>query len=258
VNETIARLEFPMGLLREPAFADLSERDQRRYLILTLLAASGGDTSDAGRTAAALSISADEWAECRRRLRTAGLLDEGGRPAHGNPAPVHAAPVEAPAGLPEARPLRTRPTLFPVEAEIVEVGPGVGKAVAIKVVGSGTVGSGVPHAAIVAAWDAIMPPGLPRPRLDDALMRLITARWKEAPERRNLPWWEGFFREAAASDFLTGRTKSDWRADLRWILKAANFAKVLEGNYRNRTGPVLTDTTARNLALLEGWKNAAS
>lgn len=36
-----------------------------------------------------------------------------------------------------------------------------------------------------------------------------------------------------ASDFLTGRT-SDFKAGFDWILKPANFVKILEGNYDNR------------------------
>lgn len=42
------------------------------------------------------------------------------------------------------------------------------------------------------------------------------------------------FRKAEASDFLTGNNDRNWNATFDWILKDANFAKVLDGNYDNR------------------------
>ncbi len=48
--------------------------------------------------------------------------------------------------------------------------------------------------------------------------------------------WTELFRKVEASDFLTGRTKTDgrkWKASFDWVLKSANLTKVLEGNYDN-------------------------
>lgn len=41
--------------------------------------------------------------------------------------------------------------------------------------------------------------------------------------------------KAEQSDFLNGRVK-EFRASFDWILKPANFTKILEGNYTNRNG----------------------
>jgi uncharacterized protein YdaU (DUF1376 family) len=50
-----------------------------------------------------------------------------------------------------------------------------------------------------------------------------------------LNWWAEFFQSVAKSRFLTGRVNSkDGRsfvADLEWILKPSNFAKIVEGKY---------------------------
>ncbi|MBI5270662.1 MAG: YdaU family protein [Burkholderiales bacterium] len=49
-----------------------------------------------------------------------------------------------------------------------------------------------------------------------------------------LAQFDKFFRIAAASDFLTGRD-GQWPAcDLEWLMKDANFTKVIEGKYRNK------------------------
>ncbi len=46
-------------------------------------------------------------------------------------------------------------------------------------------------------------------------------------------YWRALFREVAASDFLCGRA-TDFRADLEWLLRPENFAKVIEGRYAPR------------------------
>jgi len=50
-----------------------------------------------------------------------------------------------------------------------------------------------------------------------------------------LNWWGQFFQSVSKSRFLTGRVNGkDGRAfvaDLEWILKPSNFAKIVEGKY---------------------------
>lgn len=48
-----------------------------------------------------------------------------------------------------------------------------------------------------------------------------------------LDWFDRFFAYVARSDFLTGRS-SKWACDLDWLMKADNFAKVVQGNYENK------------------------
>ena len=59
---------------------------------------------------------------------------------------------------------------------------------------------------------------------------------------RQLPeWWEKFFRDAARSDFLTGRTANErkWVPDFDFFLQPKSFTRVLEGFYHksNRSTP---------------------
>lgn len=42
------------------------------------------------------------------------------------------------------------------------------------------------------------------------------------------------FQNAEASSFMKGSNEHDWSANFDWMMKDANFAKILEGNY-NRT-----------------------
>jgi predicted phage replisome organizer len=51
------------------------------------------------------------------------------------------------------------------------------------------------------------------------------------------------FQKAQASDFLTGRNGRDWQANFDWLIKDANFAKVLDGNYDNKRGGKTTPTS---------------
>lgn len=44
------------------------------------------------------------------------------------------------------------------------------------------------------------------------------------------------FKRANESDFLCGKNDRDWVATFDWILKDANLAKILDGNYENRSG----------------------
>jgi hypothetical protein len=46
--------------------------------------------------------------------------------------------------------------------------------------------------------------------------------------------WREAIARAAASPLLTGQTGRGWRADFDWLCKAANFTKLMEGNYDPR------------------------
>lgn len=62
----------------------------------------------------------------------------------------------------------------------------------------------------------------------------ISARWKENEKRQTIEWWQRFFDHISKSDFLTGRNGS-WNACcFDWIIKSANFIKIIEGNYDNK------------------------
>lgn len=69
----------------------------------------------------------------------------------------------------------------------------------------------------------------------------LSARWREVitaekftPEQ-GVEWFSWFFGYVAKSRFLTGRAPGRdgraWKADFDWLMKPANFAKTVEGNY---------------------------
>ena len=45
---------------------------------------------------------------------------------------------------------------------------------------------------------------------------------------------EEVFKSVLASDFLLGGNDRNWRPDFDWIFKAANYTKILEGNYNGK------------------------
>lgn len=70
----------------------------------------------------------------------------------------------------------------------------------------------------------------------------LRQRWREVASEMKQPsndemlnWWAGFFQHINKSKFLTGKVNSkDGRsfvADLEWIIKPSNFAKIIEGKY---------------------------
>ena len=53
------------------------------------------------------------------------------------------------------------------------------------------------------------------------------------------------FEKAEASDFLKGKNNKDWSATFDWLIKDSNMAKVLDGNYDNRSGTQKKDKPKR-------------
>lgn len=104
-----------------------------------------------------------------------------------------------------------------------------------------------PHHEIIALYAKHLPT-LPRPRVwDGERAKNLRARWRwvltskgedgeplATDTASGLRYFEGFFHFVAQSDFLTGRSDKWHGCDLEWLVKAGNFAKVIEGKYENR------------------------
>ena len=70
-----------------------------------------------------------------------------------------------------------------------------------------------------------------------SIKSLSEARKKAIKARLNAYTMEDIlevFRKAEASDFLKGRNDRNWQANFDWIIKDANLAKILDGNYDNK------------------------
>ncbi|MEF2156416.1 hypothetical protein V3390_09305 [Luteimonas sp. FXH3W] len=80
-------------------------------------------------------------------------------------------------------------------------------------------------------------PELPQPRVfTDAHRKALCLRWRENPARQSLDWWRDWFLYVKDSDFLMGRVSSSngrkpFTANLPWLLKPENFAKVCNEHY---------------------------
>lgn len=81
------------------------------------------------------------------------------------------------------------------------------------------------------------------------VVSLSNERKKAIKARLNIYSVEDFkklFETAEASDFLKGANGRNWTANFDWLIKDANMAKVLDGNYNNRNKPN-TNSAADNL-----------
>lgn len=85
---------------------------------------------------------------------------------------------------------------------------------------------------VVDAYHELCPSFPKIQELTDSRKNVIRARWKSG---KRMDDFRELFAKAEASDFLSGRKPSDRHTvfNLDWLLKAANWIKVLEGNYNN-------------------------
>jgi len=92
----------------------------------------------------------------------------------------------------------------------------------------GTIVPLCPHKKIMALYHEILPE-LPRVQIwNGASEKHLQVLWRESEKRQSLDAWKGFFEYCKKSDFMMGRVK-EWRADLMWMVKPANFAKIMNG-----------------------------
>lgn len=105
-----------------------------------------------------------------------------------------------------------------------------------------------PHQEILALYAKHLP-GLPQPRVwDGQRVSSLKARWRWVLTAKKpnggryatdtaggLDFFDRFFGYVAESDFLMGRDGKWSGCNLAWLVKAENFAKVLEGQYENRS-----------------------
>lgn len=83
--------------------------------------------------------------------------------------------------------------------------------------------------------------------LSDARKKAIKARL----QTYTYDAFEMLFAKAEASDFLKGKNSRDWQANFDWLIKDANMAKVLDGNYDNKGQALnVSNTTTRQIEQL--------
>lgn len=102
-----------------------------------------------------------------------------------------------------------------------------------------------PYAALRKLWAKHMP-GLRQPRVWEGQRKVtMRNRWQQAAtpsefspegyttEAGGIAWWDGFFAYIATETKLPHGFGSDraWRPTLEWVCNAANFQKIIDGNY---------------------------
>ncbi len=92
-----------------------------------------------------------------------------------------------------------------------------------------------PHDEIIAMYHELLPAN-PRIKIwGGARADALRARWREDPKRQSLEYWRRFLTHCAASPFLTGQREGQggrpFLPGLEWLVKSANFAKIIEGRY---------------------------
>lgn len=94
----------------------------------------------------------------------------------------------------------------------------------------------VPYSQVVQLYNNVCPAqGLPRAvGMSEARKKAIRARFNSG---YTLQDFAELFRLASESSFLRGGNDRDWMASFDWLIKDANMAKVLSGNYSERSRP---------------------
>lgn len=95
--------------------------------------------------------------------------------------------------------------------------------------------SKIPVQQIVELYHQLLPMLPPVRKLTKQREGYIKQRWREG-DLPDLEVWEKYFGYVSQSKFLTGGIegrdgKPPFRADLEWITKPANYAKIFEGKY---------------------------
>jgi len=91
--------------------------------------------------------------------------------------------------------------------------------------------------AVVDYWNDIVS-DLPKVvSLTEQRKKAIKSIWMKAGDS---PLWRfaTAFRDVQDSDFLSGRNGQWSGCGFDWVLKPANWTKIIEGNYRNKTGKI--------------------
>ena len=91
----------------------------------------------------------------------------------------------------------------------------------------------VPYETIKDLYNTLCPSFPKCTALSDARKKAIKARMSSG---YTLDDFKTLFTKAENSSFLKGKNDRNWRASFDWLLKDANMAKVLDGNYDDARG----------------------
>lgn len=107
----------------------------------------------------------------------------------------------------------------------------------------------IPYQAILEAYTSTCKSLQKCTILSDKRKSAIKARFASG---YTLEDFETVFQKAESSKFLKGGNDRDWRASFDWLIKDANMAKVLDGNYDDWKGDGTTDGRESGQKIVEG------
>lgn len=107
-----------------------------------------------------------------------------------------------------------------------------------------------PHQRLIDVYHELLPTCTPVVEWNEMRQGLMRARWREKAIPRGehrgyttieagMLYWKRYFAWCAQSKFLTGQAdgregRAPFVADLEWLIRPKNFAKVIEGRYHQR------------------------
>lgn len=113
-----------------------------------------------------------------------------------------------------------------------------------------------PQEQIIATYHAILPE-LPHVNIwNDSQRAQLRSRWREDKARQSIEWWSDYFGFVRESPFLMGNSKTDFQADLEWLVRKTNFAKIANGRYHrdgNGKPRAYSEKTRRTLENAQAW-----
>lgn len=95
-----------------------------------------------------------------------------------------------------------------------------------------------PQQEVIRLYHELLPMCPPVRDWHETRQGMLRARWRAKPKHQSLDFWRQYFEHVSGSPFLTGQTEGrgdrpPFCADLEWLVKPTNFAKVIEGKYHN-------------------------
>ena len=237
----------------DPKVQMLSESMQRRYIMLMCMRCSNElVTLQDEEVAFHLRISNDEWVNTKRLFIEKGFIDGAlnlinwdKRQFKSDSSAERVAKHRAKSKAAKIEPV----TLQVTEANALDTDTDTDTDKEAKASSSTAPLPDCPHSEIIQLFAEHLPE-LPQPRAelwDGQRAKALTARWrwcltaKRADGRRYatdrneaVQWFGKFFSYVRRCPHLMGENDRNWTADLGWLVKADNFAKVQQGNYDHK------------------------
>lgn len=87
---------------------------------------------------------------------------------------------------------------------------------------------GTDHELIFDIWNKQSPPLIAIKARSSKRVNAAKIRWAENPDAE---YWTFIIQKIVASPFLMGDSRSNWRADIDWLLKPMSHVRICEGHY---------------------------